>query len=115
MPIGERLLFEGELEIEGAYQSRSGESWTREWDKGLEYGQLDWFVNRSLTVVGGRFLTPFGIYNERLHSGWIRNLPDQPIVAAMELASSTGAMVRGGVPYREPHRSELQRVRLGAE
>ena len=101
VPMGERFLFEGEFELEGAYQSRSGASWTKEWEKAVEYAQIDWFVNRSLTVVGGRFLTPFGIYNERLHSGWIRNLPDQPIVAAMELASSTGAMARGGVPIGE--------------
>lgn len=98
VPAGERFLFEGEFELEGVYQSRSGESWTKEWETALEYAQLDWFVNRSVTFVGGRFLTPFGIYNERLHSGWIRNLPDQPIVAGMELSSSTGAMVRGGVP-----------------
>lgn len=98
VPIGERFLFEGEFELEGAYQSRSGASWAKEWEKAVEYAQIDWFVNRGLTIVGGRFLTPFGIYNERLHSGWIRNLPDQPIVAAMELASSTGAMARGGVP-----------------
>ena len=97
VPIGERFLFEGELELEGAYTSRSGSSWSNEWEKAVEYAQLDWFVNRGLTVVGGRFLTPFGIYNERLHSNWIRNLPDQPIVAAMELTSSTGAMVRGGL------------------
>ncbi len=98
VPFGERFLFEGELEFEGAYQSRSGESWTKEWEKGVEYAQLDWFVNRGLTVVAGRFLTPFGSYNERLHSRWIRNLPDQPIVVGMELTSSTGAMVRGGIP-----------------
>lgn len=100
-PIGERFLFEGEFELEGAYQSRSGGSWTQEWEKAVEYAQLDWFVSPGITLVAGRFLTPFGIYNERLHSGWIRNLPDQPIVAAMELTSSTGAMVRGGIPIAQ--------------
>lgn len=98
VPLGDRFLFEGEFELEGAYTSRSGSSWTNEWEKAVEYAQIDWFVNRGLTVVGGRFLTPFGIYNERLHSNWIRNLPEQPIVAAMELTSSTGGMVRGGLP-----------------
>ena len=98
VPIGNRLLFEGEAEFEGAYQGRAGESWTKEWEKGVEYAQLDWLMNGRLTVVAGRFLTPFGIFNERLHSNWIRNLPDAPIVASMELASSNGAMLRGGVP-----------------
>lgn len=101
VPMGERFLFEGELELEGAYESQSGEPWAKEWEKGLEYAQVDWFVNGAVTVVGGRFLTPFGIYNERLHSGWIRNLPDQPIVAAMESSSSTGAMARGGIPVSQ--------------
>ncbi len=95
VPFGERFLFEGEFELEGSYQSRSGVDWTNEWEKAVEYAQVDWFVGKGLTAVGGRFLTPFGIYNERLHSGWIRNLPDQPIVAAMELTSSTGGMGRG--------------------
>ena len=97
-PIGNRFLFEGEFELEGQYQTRTGQSWTKEWEKAVEYAQLDWFVNRKITVVAGRFLTPFGVYNERLHSGWIRNLPEQPIVTAMELTSSTGGMVRGGIP-----------------
>lgn len=97
VPVGERLLFEGEFELEGAYQSRSGAAWSNEWERAVEYAQLDWFVGKGLTLVGGRFLTPFGIYNERLHSGWIRNLPDQPIVAAMELTSSTGGMGRGSL------------------
>lgn len=99
VPIGERFLFEGEFEFEGAYTSQPGQSWSNEWEKAVEYAQLDWFVTRGLTVVGGRFLTPFGIYNERLHSGWIRNLPEDPITAAIGgVASSTGVMVRGGVP-----------------
>ena len=97
-PIGNRLLFEGEFELEGQYQTRTGESWTNEWEKAVEYAQLDWFVNRKITAVAGRFLTPFGVYNERLHSGWIRNLPEQPIVAAMGMTSSNGGMVRGGIP-----------------
>lgn len=101
VPMGERFLFEGELEFEGAYQSRAGEPWANEWETSVGYAQLDWIVSRGLTVVAGRFLTPFGIYNDRLHSAWIRNLSDQPMIAPMAAGSSTGAMVRGGVPIAQ--------------
>src|SRR5262249_23148855 len=57
---------------------------------------LDWFLADKLTVVVGRFLTPFGIYNERLHPGWIRSLPEEPLAAVLEMSDSNGAMVRGG-------------------
>lgn len=96
-PIGQHLLFEGEVELAGSYQSESGAPWSNQWDKGVEYAQIDWFIAKQLTLVGGRFLTPFGIFNERLHSGWIRNLPDEPLVAALEMTDSNGAMVRGGL------------------
>jgi len=98
VPFGNRFLIETEVELEGEFESEPGAGWERKWEKAVEYAQLDWFASRYATVVAGRFLTPFGIYNERLHSLWIRNLPNQPLIAAMSLTSANGAMVRGGVP-----------------
>lgn len=98
IPFGNRFLVESEVELEGEFESETGAGWEREWEKAVEYAQLDWFASRYATVVAGRFLTPFGIYNERLHPNWIRNLPDQPLIAPMALTSANGAMVRGGVP-----------------
>jgi len=46
-----------------------------------EFAQIDWTVNDALTVVGGRFMTPIGVFNERLHYLWINRLPDYPIFA----------------------------------
>ncbi len=98
VPLGDRILIEAEPEFEGTYNHRSGQPWSHTWEKGIEYAQADVFVNRYVTLVGGRFLTPFGIYNERLHSGWIRNLQTAPFITAFEASDSNGGMVRGAIP-----------------
>jgi hypothetical protein len=52
-----------------------------------------------VTVTVGRYLLPFGIYNERLYPIWIRNLQTDPLILAIGAGgygSGTGAMVRGG-------------------
>ena len=97
VPFGERWLIETEAEFAGNYTHMTDQPWDRHWDKGIEYLQVDFFANKYLTVVGGRFLTPFGIFNERLHSGWIRNLPAEPLIAGIEMSDSNGGMLRGGV------------------
>ncbi len=42
--------------------------------------QFNWFVNDWLTVVGGRYITPIGFFNERLNHEWINRLPDEPLM-----------------------------------
>jgi len=98
VPFGDKWLVESELEIEGNYTHMTNQPWDNQWDKGVEYAQVDYLANRYVTVVGGRFLTPFGIFNERLHSGWIRNVQTAPYITAMEMSDGTGGMLRGGVP-----------------
>lgn len=98
VPIGDHVLLESEAEFEGNYTHMTDQDWSHKWDKGIEYAQIDWFANKYMTVVGGRFLTPFGIFNERLHSGWIRNLQTAPFITALEMTDSNGGMVRGGIP-----------------
>ncbi len=98
IPVGEKWLVESELELEGTYTHPSGQPWDHEWEKGVEYAQIDYLANRYLTVVGGRFLTPFGIFNERLHSGWIRNIQTAPYITGLEMTDSTGGMLRGAIP-----------------
>ena len=51
----------------------------------------------NITVVGGYFATPFGIYKERIDPLWIRNLIDVPLLYPINDNSSNGVMVRGGV------------------
>ena len=98
LPFGEKWLVESELELEGTYTHTTNSPWDHEWEKGVEYAQIDYLANRYITVVGGRFLTPFGIFNERLHSGWIRNFQTMPYITAMEETDSTGGQLRGAIP-----------------
>ena len=98
VPFGDRWLVESEAEFEGTYTHQSGQPWDHEWEKGVEYAQVDFFLNKYVTLVGGRFLTPFGIFNERLHSGWIRNFQTAPMVTGLEMSDSNGGMVRGVIP-----------------
>ena len=97
IPIGDHFLFETEGEFEGNYSHMTGQPWDHSWDKGIEYIQGDIFVNKYLTLVGGRFLTPFGTFNERLHPGWIRNFQLAPFVTAFEMTDSNGGQARGAV------------------
>ncbi|MBI2677968.1 MAG: hypothetical protein HYX28_04230 [Candidatus Koribacter versatilis] len=97
IPFGDKWLIEAEGEFEGDYMHTTGEPWEREWEKGVEYVQVDYLANKYLTVVGGRFLTPFGIYNERLHPSWIKNLQTMPLIMPLEEGSGNGIQFRGGV------------------
>ncbi|HZH82253.1 MAG TPA: hypothetical protein VFD87_03855, partial [Phototrophicaceae bacterium] len=68
-------------------------------EKEVDYLQLDYIANRYATFSIGRFLTPFGIYNERLYPVWIRDLQSDPLILPIGVGpsnASTGAMVRGG-------------------
>ncbi|MDE3109775.1 MAG: hypothetical protein KGL02_07530 [Acidobacteriota bacterium] len=67
--------------------------------KEVDYLQIDYIANPYLTVTVGRFLAPFGIYNERLYPIWIRDLQSDPLILPIETGPSgagTGAMLRGG-------------------
>ena len=67
LQLNDHILLEAELEfrLEGVE---------------IGYAQMDYIVNDWLTVVAGRFLTPIGFFNERLHSAWINKLPDFPLM-----------------------------------
>lgn len=93
--FGERLLFEAELEFE----IEDGVTQT-----GLEYAQVDYFLNDNLTLVAGKFLVPFGVFGERLHPTWInRSATNPPIYGhaqgihqpLLPIMADFGAMLRG--------------------
>ena len=94
--INDSLLFETELEFEiGA-----GHGGT-ETEVELEYADLQFLVNDYLTFGVGKFLTPFGLFSERLHPAWINKLPNAPMVRGHDgLApfTSIGAFARGVIP-----------------
>jgi hypothetical protein len=97
VPIGDNWLVEARGNISETYRENPT---TRAYggltSYGVVYVQADYIVNQYLTVVSGRFLTPFGLYNERMLPLWIRYLQNAPISASLISGSSNGAEIRGG-------------------
>jgi hypothetical protein len=99
LPLGDRWLVEGRVEFEGQFQRPPGGGpYGGPVSKNLDYLQADYIANPHLTVTLGRFLTPFGIFNERLYPIWIRSLQQDPLILPMFAESSDGMMLRGGFP-----------------
>jgi hypothetical protein len=100
VPIGENWLIESRATFESDLAPPPGSTdFKGVVEKEVDYLQLDYIANRYATVSIGRFLTPFGIYNERLYPIWIRDLQSDPLILPIGVGpsnASTGAMVRGG-------------------
>lgn len=104
VPLGSHFLVEASAELQGyvAPSSLHG-PYTGQFFPTIEYIQLDYVVNSHLTIVAGRFLTPFNIYNERLGPIWIHNFQDGPLIypiGTRTTGSSDGGMVRGDLVSR---------------
>lgn len=97
VPLGDRWLIESRAEFEGQFQRPlDGGPYGGPVTKHVDYAQVDYIANPYLTVTAGRFLTPFGIFNERLYPVWIRFLQPDPLTLPINTAPSDGAMFRGG-------------------
>ena len=97
VPLGDHWLLEARAEFEGEFQRPPGGGpFGGPVDKHVDYAQLDYIANPYLTITAGRFLTPFGIFNERLYPVWIRALQPDPLILPINTAPSDGAMFRGG-------------------
>jgi len=102
VPLGDRWLVEARAEFEGQFQRPpDGGPYGGPVDKHVDYAQVDYIANPYVTITGGRFLTPFGIFNERLYPIWIRALQPDPLILGIGTASSDGAMLRGGFPVND--------------
>jgi hypothetical protein len=95
LPIGNKLLIEAEYNILTNLTDTSGTWGPAVVAHGMDYFQLNYIASPNLTFTVGRFLTPFGIFRERLHPMWIRNIAADPLIFPMNDNSSNGAMVRG--------------------
>ena len=100
-PVGGHLLIESRFGFVEILQQKPGiEGYSHKFSTSVQYLQLDTLVAPKLTMVIGRFLTPFGTYNERLSPIWIGKFQDAPIVAAIGTrtsGSSDGIMLRGAL------------------
>ncbi len=98
VPLGDRWLVESRAEFKGEFERPDGGGpYGGKVEQEIDYLQVDYIANRYLTVTAGRFLTPFGIYNERLYPIWIRGLQPTPLIFPLGTGSSDGMMLRGGV------------------
>src|SRR5581483_9120728 len=90
----DRVLFEAEPEFE---LKDDGDT-----EVNLEYAQADIFLNDYATLVGGKFLLPFGEFIQQLHPAWINKLVSFPLPfqeneeGGLLPFSDVGAQVRGG-------------------
>ena len=100
IPIGDRWLIESRDTFESDFATPPGsDTFHGVIQKEVDYLQLDYIANPYVTVTVGRYLTPFGIFNERLYPIWIRDLQSDPLILPIAMGPSnagTGAMVRGG-------------------
>ena len=105
LPLGPHLLVESRADLRGFYQQTNETGpFHGSFTATLEYLQADYIVNPHLIITAGRFLTPFGTYNERLTALWIRNFQDAPLIFGIGTrtsGSSDGAMVRSKL-YASP-------------
>jgi hypothetical protein len=97
VPMGDRWLVESRAEFTVDFERPDGGgSYGGKVGQEIDYLQVNYIANRYLTVTAGRFLTPFGIYNERLYPIWIRSLQPTPLIFPLGTGSSDGVMLRGG-------------------
>jgi hypothetical protein len=100
VPFGEKWLVESRAAFEGEFEPKGG-TFVGPIEKPVDYLELDYLANKYLTVAVGRFLSPLGIYSERLYPLWVRNLETEPYILSLEESSRNGAMFRGGFAVNE--------------
>jgi hypothetical protein len=105
VPFGENWLIESRADLRGFISQDGGTTgpYQGQFFGTLEYLQLDYNANSHMTITAGRFLTPFGIFNERLSAIWINKFQDAPSIAAIGTAGgySNGFMLRGALVSTE--------------
>jgi hypothetical protein len=102
-PVGDKWLLEAKGYYSDTYGTGSSGAYGGTASYGLIYAQLDYIANRYLTVSAGRFITPFGIYGERLAPNWIRPLQTTPVIYGVTSGSALGGMLRGGFSAASEH------------
>lgn len=87
----EALFFETELETKLQADGST--------EVGVEYANLNYFLNDYVTVFAGKFMSPIGFFRQNLHPSWINRFASAPPGFGHDGAapsSDVGAGVRGG-------------------
>lgn len=105
VPFGPHVLLESRTDFTGFFQRNPQPDGPYKGMvfKSVEFAQIDWLANTHAIGTIGRYLLPFGLYNERIQPFWIRNLQDAPITATIgtrTTGSGDGVMLRGTVVER---------------
>ena len=89
--ITDRLIFQGELELELEGSDTNVK---------LVMAQTSYVLNDYMTIGVGKFLNPTNYFVEYQHMGWINKLPDKPLAVYDGLTPETmvGVQLRGAVP-----------------
>ncbi len=101
LPIGNKFLLETEYSTELPVNRQDGALGSLVYNHSFEYLQMNYLASSHLVLTGGEFVTPFGIYKERMDPQWVRNLLDPPLIFAINDNSSIGGMVRGSTYISE--------------
>jgi hypothetical protein len=96
--VGDKWLVEAKGNYSDTYAKGSEGYFENSSSYGVIYAQVDYIASRYVTITGGRFITPFGIYGERLIPAWIKALQTTPMNYSLASGSSLGGMLRGGFP-----------------
>ncbi len=100
-PLGKNFLAESRFDLRGFFIPQNGihgGPYQGSFIGSTQYLQLDYLASDRITFTAGRFLTPFGTYNERLTAIWIQKLQDAPLIfpiGTRTTGSSDGVMARG--------------------
>ena len=89
--ITDRLIFDGELELELEGSDTNVK---------LEMAQTSYILNDYMTIGVGKFLNPTNYFVEYQHMSWANKLPDKPLAVYDGLTPETmvGAQLRGAIP-----------------
>jgi len=99
LALGSHVLVESKTEFVGAFQRRNGNGdYTGQVFTSVDYAQADWLANTHAIVVAGKYITPFGLYDERLVPIWIATFQNNPLTYGIGTRTSgfgVGGELRG--------------------
>lgn len=89
----DNIFFESEVEFETDEDGAT--------EIALEYAHMNIMLHDYVTLLVGKWLSPVGQFQERLHPSWINKMGNAPLGFAhggIQPLSEVGMQVRGGIP-----------------